>query len=690
MRQGFTLIQISILLIVASLVLVTMLPSTHTNLSSNNTTTIKLNNVLAALREYQATNGALPCPADASQPIGSTNYGIAAAGRGTTNNCGGGSPAADYTDSTNNIAIGMVPVRALGLSNDYALDGYGRHITYAVDTNATVCGWPTSSLPGQIAVLDNGTLNNTVAALVSHGADGHGAWIPLTGTSAGSATRLNAGSTDTDQHTVNAHGLISGGNYTFPANYASIDSLVLSAEGINATFVKKVPTATFDDLVVYKSPLWNINALPPTAPQIVAVTPPANGTYASGQVLTFTLTYNAIVTVNTAGGTPYLSLSAITGSVGTGNVAQATYQSGSGTPSLTFSYTIVGGDSAPNGLTMAPSITLNGGTIQSANFCPVTGFTAPNLSQVTIAPPQNIYVADTYNNRVEIFNSSGTYVSQFGTGGTGDGQFSGPTGIAIDASNNVWLVDLGNARLQKFNSTGTYITQFGSPGSGNGQFNWPISAAFDSSGNIWVLDGYNARVQEFNSSGTYITQFGSNGFGNGQFGINPSSGANSIAQALAIDASNNIFVADTYNNRVEEFNSSGTYVRQFGSGGSGNGQFNAPKGIAIDASGNVWVADLGDCRVQEFSNTGSYIGQFGSCGSGNGQFNWPTSVAIDGSGNVWVIDGNNARVQEFSNTGTYIMQTAGGGWPGGSGNGQFGMNPSTSQTGIPEGMAIGR
>jgi sugar lactone lactonase YvrE len=63
----------------------------------------------------------------------------------------------------------------------------------------------------------------------------------------------------------------------------------------------------------------------------------------------------------------------------------------------------------------------------------------------------------------------------------------------------------------------------------------------------------------------------------------------------------NVWVADSYNNRIQEFTSSGTYITQFGTTGTGNGQFDAPIGVAIDGSGNVWVADFHNNRVQEFS-----------------------------------------------------------------------------------------
>src|ERR1035441_9662006 len=271
--SGFTLIQISILLVVASLVLVTILPSSQTNLTANNVTTTKLNAILTAVREFQATNGRLPCPADATQSISGTSYGVEAVNPGSSTNCTGGAPAANFVDATNHTAIGMVPLRAIGLSNDYALDGYGRTITYAVDSAATSC-WASASLPGNILVANLWTTNNTTIAIVSHGVDGHGAWIPLTG-STGTAVRLNAGSTDTDQ-LVNAHLLTTG---AFPNPTAS--SRVADSGGTSVTFVNKAPTATFDDMVVYQSPLWNINNLPlstqTTSGPVVAG--PANGNY---------------------------------------------------------------------------------------------------------------------------------------------------------------------------------------------------------------------------------------------------------------------------------------------------------------------------------------------------------------------------------------------------------------------------
>jgi type II secretory pathway pseudopilin PulG len=369
-NKGFTLIQISILITIASLLLVTVLPSTQGKLNSDKDSDKKMNAILLALRNYEASNGTLPCPGDPTLPIGSTNYGVPAAnsGAGTGKECTGGTPKASYSDSTNHVAIGMVPVRALGLPNSYALDGYGRDITYGVDTKATSCSWANNPQAGQIVLSDNGTLNNTVAALVSHGQDGHGAWIPLTGTT-GTAVQLNAGSTDQDQ-LVNAH-LQAGG--TFPNPTPS--SLVTDIAGASVTFIKKPPTATFDDIVVYKNPLWSLNTLPANSPTITAITPPANGNYTTGQVLTFTATFSGPVTNVT--GNPTIDLT-----IGS-NARQASYVPNTASSSiLTFTYTVVAGDVA-RGISFANAyIDTNGGSIQIGTFCPLLSFTPPSLAQI--------------------------------------------------------------------------------------------------------------------------------------------------------------------------------------------------------------------------------------------------------------------------------------------------------------------
>ncbi len=239
-----------------------------------------------------------------------------------------------------------------------------------------------------------------------------------------------------------------------------------------------------------------------------------------------------------------------------------------------------------------------------------------------------------------------TFKSSFGTFGTGNGQFHGPAMDAVDATGNVWVTDSANNRIEKFSSTGAYITQVGTSGSGNGQFLFVGGIAVNqSTGNVYVSDEGNGRIEEFSSTGTFIAAFGTEGSANGQF---------EHPVGIAIDSSGNVWVADYYNNRVQKFSSSGTYISQFGTAGSGNGQLSHPTDVEF-AGGNVYVADYGNNRIEEFSTAGAYLGQFGSSGEKGGQFTEPESIALEpNSGNLYVADTGNGRIEVFTQAGEFI------------------------------------
>lgn len=267
----------------------------------------------------------------------------------------------------------------------------------------------------------------------------------------------------------------------------------------------------------------------------------------------------------------------------------------------------------------------------------------------------NIVVADQANHRVQIFSASGTYLSQFGTMGSANGQFIDPTSVAIDPTNHdIVVTDYGNYRVQIFDSSGGYLGQFGSFGAANGQFKGPQAAAIDPvSHNIAVSDigtplPYgNDRVQIFSAPSpytaySYASQFGGLGSGSGTF---------HGPQGVAFDpVSDNLLVADFGNNLIQTFSSSGAFLSQFGSAGTGNGQFAGPFLLAIDSTNrNIVVSDVNNNRVEIFSSTGTFVSQFGSLGSGNGSFSSPSGVAVDPTSDYIVVgDFNNSRVQIFA------------------------------------------
>jgi DNA-binding beta-propeller fold protein YncE len=253
----------------------------------------------------------------------------------------------------------------------------------------------------------------------------------------------------------------------------------------------------------------------------------------------------------------------------------------------------------------------------------------------------NVYVAD-LSDRIQKFDANGTFLMQWGSLGSGAGQFDEPLGLATDASGNLYVSDLGNGRIQKFDSSGTFLLQWGSPGSGDGEFTSPIGVAIDDAGNVYVADSDNFsahyRIQKFDSSGNFLLKWGSSGSGDGQFdGL----------QGIAVDPSGNVYVADLWNHRIQKFDANGNFLTKWGSPGSGDGQFVLPRGLATDSSGNLYVADFGNDRIQQFDANGTLLAKWGTLGGGSGQFNGPGWVAVAGSGNVYVADQYNSRIQLF-------------------------------------------
>eukprot|EP00111_Clytia_hemisphaerica_P004669 TCONS_00013412-protein len=249
-----------------------------------------------------------------------------------------------------------------------------------------------------------------------------------------------------------------------------------------------------------------------------------------------------------------------------------------------------------------------------------------------------IYVTDKTNNRVQIFDKFGTFLSEFGSRGTKQGQFSGPEGIAVDQAGMIFVADTENHRIQAFNANGTYHSKFGTKGSEEGELLSPCGIAIDKIGNICVADRGNHRVQVFTPEGKSLLSFGSYGDQYGQLN-SPS--------FLAINNDNWFIVADNGNNRIVCYDSNGLYAQETGAKGSDPGEFSKPNGIVVDQEGFIIVSDTGNNRVQVLTPDLKYFSQFGCHGNNDVEFKQLTDVALTQDGRVAVSDTNNYRVQVF-------------------------------------------
>ena len=313
-----------------------------------------------------------------------------------------------------------------------------------------------------------------------------------------------------------------------------------------------------------------------------------------------------------------------------------------------------------------------------------------------------IYVADSTTDSISVFDDDGDFEFNFGDTGSSDGEFRNPSGMVVNDSDQIlYVADTENNRIQIFELTdgddcpsGTdqiindqvcFVDEFGSSGSGDGDFDEPTGLAYDEDNDLlYVADTENNRIQVFEivsgntcPSGTdeiingvcFVEEFGSSGSSDGRF--NSPSG-------LAVDEDNGIlYVADTDNHRIQMLSVTGnsgsdslSFFEEFGTRGSGSTNFDMPTDLAVGNNEQLYVADSDNNRIKIYELTGGdrcssgndeiiddevcYDESFGSSGDDDGEFDVPTDLAVSkDNGDVYVVDSDNNRVQRFQSDGDY-------------------------------------
>ena len=216
-----------------------------------------------------------------------------------------------------------------------------------------------------------------------------------------------------------------------------------------------------------------------------------------------------------------------------------------------------------------------------------------------IGPDGSVYVADTWNNRIQKFTSDGQYLTMWGQFGAAESpyHFWGPRDIVVDDQGRVFVTDTGNKRVVIFDSDGNNLGAFGGAGLGIGQFDEPVGIAVDDQGRLYIADTWNMRIQVMIPAGdtlTYPTHI--------TWDINAwFSDSLENKPFLAVDQAYNTYVGDPVMGRVLIFDLQGNFIQAFGSFGSGQAEIGIVGGLAIDPEGGVWVADARNNRLMRFS-----------------------------------------------------------------------------------------
>jgi len=262
--------------------------------------------------------------------------------------------------------------------------------------------------------------------------------------------------------------------------------------------------------------------------------------------------------------------------------------------------------------------------------------------------------------------------SQDGAGS--NARFNQPGGLAVDGSGNVYVADTGNATIRKITPSGIVSTLAGSATRGNqdgagsaASFRAPSGIAVDSAGNLYVADTFSATIRKITASGSVSTLAGTAGSRGDADGTGSAAQFNNPS-GVAVDAAGNVYVADTYNQTIRKITPTGMVTTLAGSVGISGGNdgtgiyalFNQPGGLAVDASGNVYVADTGNATIRKITPGGVVItlagvpgiAGLGDSAGGIALFNQPHGLAVDGAGNIYVADTGNAAIRKIAPDGT--------------------------------------
>jgi DNA-binding beta-propeller fold protein YncE len=245
-----------------------------------------------------------------------------------------------------------------------------------------------------------------------------------------------------------------------------------------------------------------------------------------------------------------------------------------------------------------------------------------------------IYISDTNNKRVQVFDSSGSPVFKFGKDGDGKGQFKFPYGIAGDKAGNVYVADLYNGNISIFDAKGKFIKYFNNK---DKLIKSPAGIRIYNE-KLYVADVQQNKAYVFSLNGEKLLEISTGIDKNDTF---------KAPNAIAIDKKNNtIFISDSGNQRVQVFDKTGKYLRTVNGSkdGKGSSVFVNPRGIAVDSSGILYVVNNLSHMIYGFDAQGTQKFTFGSMGDQNEQFYLPNGLYVDENDQVYITDTLNNRV----------------------------------------------
>ena len=324
---------------------------------------------------------------------------------------------------------------------------------------------------------------------------------------------------------------------------------------------------------------------------------------------------------------------------------------------------LIGAGTAASAAVTAPEFNQNATSIYSGPYgglalaAPRAVAVSPNGNRIIAdSGNQRIVVVDAtgaeraiFGSRCDLANGAeGGCVDPDGSGplALGDGQFNEPWGVAVDVDGNIYVADTWNGRIQVFDANGKFLRRWGFFNTTNGELGdpnalfGPRGIAFDLGGNLLVADTGNKRIVRYTPTGELVDQIGGGGVVAGRF---------DEPTAVSVDPTDgSIYVADAWNRRIQKFDGNLGFLAEWPVPGWESKQIYDKPGLAVAANGDVYASDPQFYRIFVFDSGGTLKGSFGRFGSEANRLGLPNGLAADlPNSSILVADADNNRAMLF-------------------------------------------
>jgi len=311
-----------------------------------------------------------------------------------------------------------------------------------------------------------------------------------------------------------------------------------------------------------------------------------------------------------------------------------------------------------------------------------------NPSDLALSTDERLYVVDTDNNCIKVFDKEGTFLFSFGAEGDGNGYFKKPQGIAISREGKIFVSDIDNRRIQVFDKDGNFTTKITKAGAVD--FGVLLGMTLDEKGNLYVADEKNRCIYIFTADLDFLTKWmvvegklftpvditfdgvenfyvidkatnsvlivNKEGKAIDTLFKNPPPDLKPASLSRVAFCNDKVFVTDESKSIVIFWDYKNKRYDKFGKKGSGKGEFLSPKGIVGTSTGRVYIVDSGNSRIELFDPNFNFIKEWGIKDLEPGQLIFPKGVGIGLNSEIYVSDSAQSVIAKFGSSGIPIKK----------------------------------